>query len=335
MRFTPLFAAVAAASVVVTAAVRRENERSTLQLTSLYKFPSSLSGSNLVQAKDGSILVTTQGGPHVYRIDHSGGQLVATFPGHQNTFSIIELEDNVFYINAANYTHAPTWNGIQGSNTLYRLNLSDAAAGPATSQITSIPQARTLDGMAVQSKARGMILAGDTQTGVLYLIDTRRGTSCAVFQSELLNMTAASSAELDHVGINGVEIQSDSLFFTNTARHSFGRMMLSEDGLPKGPIELLLPNLPLPDDFAVDGRNVVLTELQHGLLVYRLGRPASEQQSLPLVAHLPGANAVEFGRADSHDYCTLYALYNKKIVNGTGSGLVKASLIGKGLRQGC
>lgn len=79
----------------------------------------------------------------------------------------------------------------------------------------------------------------------------------------------------------------------------------------------------------------MLSKLEHGLFQYRLDRLASEQQGLSLVADLLGANAVDFGRVDAGDYCTIFALYNRKIVNGTGSGLVKANLRGQVFRRGC
>lgn len=161
-----------------------------LKLTTLFEFSKPVSGSNLVQARDGSILATTQGSPDVWRIDGSEGQRIATFAGHQNTFGIVELGENIFYVNAANYTHAPDWKGVPGSNTVYRLNLDHNVTAPVVSSVVTISEALTCDGMAVLSQELGLILMADTQTGELFSVDTRQNTYSSIFQSELWTMTA-------------------------------------------------------------------------------------------------------------------------------------------------
>lgn len=70
-----------------------------LSYETIYKFPSAISGSNLAPRRNGKLLATTQGAAKVYEIGPSREQsasLLTTFPAHQNTFGIVEVEPDVF-----------------------------------------------------------------------------------------------------------------------------------------------------------------------------------------------------------------------------------------------
>ncbi|KAI9715532.1 MAG: hypothetical protein M1828_000784 [Chrysothrix sp. TS-e1954] len=305
-----------------------------LEYASLYEFPTPVSAANLIQRSNGKILVTTQGAPALYEIDPTGhdvARLVTTFSEHENTFGIAEVEPDVFYVTAGNYTHAPTWKGTQNSNSIYRVNVTSNVTH--ISKVVDLPEAYTLDGSTTINAETGLIMVGDTQSGILYLINVFHQTYKCVFYSQLLNQTASSPSELDHVGINGISYAQGYLYYTDTSRHTFGRIAMQDTGLPVGGLEDLL-SLPLPDDIEVDNDIAILTELQYGLIVVHLKKSRGGNVQKTPLTDLPGANAVKWGSAPGA-HCDLYALYNRKIINGTGSGLVRLDARGTDLRDGC
>ncbi|KAI9677982.1 MAG: hypothetical protein M1822_008090 [Bathelium mastoideum] len=301
----------------------------------LYELDPAVSGSNLLPLQNGNILITTQSAPTLLEIQtqrNHTARSITTFPNEANTFGVVEVEKDVYYVGTANYTLAPRWSGIQGSNKIFRVNMT--SGNPEVSMVVEISEGYTCDGLTVVNATSGLIVTGDTQSGTLYLIDVLANTYEPIYQSTQLNETAANPSELAHVGINGLKYYRGHLYFTVTSRGTFGRMPFSPaTGRVSGSIEIL-NSLPLPDDIEVYGDKVLLTELQVGIFTVSVGQTVRDGKT-SLVVDLPGANAVSWGMADAFNHCTLFALYNRKIINGSGSGLVAIDGQGTGLRGGC
>lgn len=226
-----------------------------------------ISDSNLAPRRNGNIIVTTQSAPDLFEIESHGnrtGWLLTTFANEANAFGVVELEQDVFYVGTANYTHAPTWSGVQGSNKIFRVNMTSRT--PVVSTVVEISEAYTCDGLTVLNATSGLIMTGDTQPGTLYLIDVTDSSYKPVYHNEQLNETALNASELSHVGLNGLKYYKGYLYFTVTSRGTFGRLPLSTStGRVSGNFEILY-NITLPDDIEVDSDVALLTELKSGVV---------------------------------------------------------------------
>ena len=142
-------------------------------------------------------------------------------------------------------------------------------------------------------------MSGDAQTGTLYRIDVYKRTASAVLQDAILQGTSnARAAALEHVGINGIKVYRSNLYFTNTAKGTFGKVPLnSTTGLPVGIPSVLANYTTLTDDlnFDLEG-NAFISEPLNGVLL-RPANTTSTNNQTRLLTKLYGANSNAFGRA--------------------------------------
>ena len=312
---------------------------------SIYNFTFPIGGENMVQRSNGKLIVTTTGAPNVYQIDPSQTgeaaiSLLHTFDGYESLYGIVQPESDVFYIMSANNSLPPTWLPPPSTNSLWRLDLTAAgnALSPDPSSIRiektmDVDDALTLDGLSVVNSKRGLLITGDAHTGKLYIIDVDNKICTNVFQSDDLDVTSNSDYILDHFGINGIKVFRSGVYYTNTAKHFFGRVPISlVTGKPNGKSEVLA-NIPYPDDFLIDsGRTALLTQLEHGVYKYNLGAGRKVNGDLTMLFPLLGANALLWGSGSTS--CTLYCLYNQGGYFDKASGLVKVDMEGSGFNGG-
>ncbi|KAL8745310.1 MAG: hypothetical protein Q9190_002544 [Brigantiaea leucoxantha] len=305
---------------------RVDNTNSTVQAVPFYTFPIGWQPENIRPRASGQLLVTINtGAPALYQVDPSRsqhGRILHQFGGYQSLFGIVEPVPNVFYIIASNFSDAPDYYGFQGSTSIFQVNLSGVAnpasrPGPKVTKVLDIPEAQLLDGLAVANADAGLLISGDAQTGTLYLIDVQRRTAKAVLQDELLKGTSDErAAALAHVGINGVKISGDTVYFTNTAKGTHGKVPIDRTtALPKGKPSVIADYTTYTDDLSFDRvGNQFISEPLFGVLL----RPAKNgDRETRLLTSLFGANANAFGRC-TEDRCILYSTFN-----GNPSGLAR------------
>ena len=99
-------------------------------------------------------------------------------------------------------------------------------------------------------------MAGDSRQGAVYRIDTETGISSIAFSNEAL---AAPANVTVPIGTNGLKIFHGSLYFTNTARNTYGRVPISDEGYQTEDVEVLAEldaSLGDWEDFILDGNGV-------------------------------------------------------------------------------
>ena len=291
-----------------------------LPATPFFYFPAGSSVENIRVRVSGQILVTLSTVPELYQIDPFGNQtggIVRSFGGYTSLFGIAELETDVFYIIASNFSGAPDNYGFQGTVSIFEVDLR-GIADPTTSEsavkiceIVDVPQAQLLDGFDVLNKSAGLLVTGDAQTGTLYLIDVHQRTATPVLQNELLEPTTnARAAGLAHIGINGLKVYKGHLYFTNTAKGTYAEVPLSlVTGKPEGSPSVIANYSTLTDDLSFDnGGNVFISEELVGV-VLRPANTTALNNHTRVFSPLVGANANSFGRT-AMDVCTLYSIFD-------------------------
>ncbi|KAL8956722.1 MAG: hypothetical protein Q9193_005831 [Seirophora villosa] len=306
------------------------DEARTLPASPFFLFPNNSQAENIRPRLNGQLLVTVNTVPDLWQIDptrNQSGRIVHSFKGYQSLFGIVESQTDVFYVTASNFTGPPDFYGYPGYTSIFKVDLQhdhdrhDAQPLVYVSKVVDIPAAQLLDGLAIVNRSAGLLMSGDAQTGVLYLINTRMRTATAVLQDALLNGTATSRASgLAHVGINGAKVYGSDLYFTNTAKGLYAKIPLNTStGMPRGrPSVIENYGSPL-DDLSFDHEgNQYISEPLNGIL-FRMSDNATARPQTRLFTSLYGANSNAFGRT-AFDKCILYSTFD-----GTPSGVARIS----------
>ena len=253
--------------------------------------------------------------------------LIHEFPGYLSSQGITETERDLFYIVMGNYTTAPVFSGQQGSYSLWELDLrrflapyKNADERVHAAKILDVPEAINLDAVVTVDREAGLLIADDTTTGILYLIDVKQRSYRQILQDPLFDRKSVSTAGLDSIGIDGLEIHDGSLYFTNFAGGFFGKVPLDlASGTPTGPPSVVYNASTILDGIAFDAAgNTYITQSLDGVLfldnAFQPPRPS-------LVANLPGCNSCLFGRKPRNKgflYLTFFDMAN----NSSGLAMI-------------
>ena len=314
--------------------------------TQFYQFEDGVQPENVKQRPGGQLLVTINSLPELFQIDpnvQQMGKSIWTFPGYTSLFGIVESQANgdgndIFYLIANNFTGAPDYYGIPGTNSIFRVNLQNipdptSAQGKSkikVDKIIDIPEAQLLDGLTNLKGGNDLLVAGDAQTGTLWLIDTMAAKATPLYQGPELQGTSDKRADsLAHIGVNGVKyndhLQDNQLYFTNTAKGTLNKIgvdpMTGKQTSPLVLVEDLHVNTYL-DDFSFDSAgNAYICEPLKGVRFRRASPGPVGENSVPLVATF-NANSNTFGRLPE-DQCILYTTFNGRPSGKDPPGLAK------------
>jgi sugar lactone lactonase YvrE len=97
-------------------------------------------------------------------------------------------------------------------------------------------------------------MIADSRLGAVFRVDTDTGISEIAFSDVALNAIANATVP---IGINGLKVFGGYVYFTNTARNTFGRVPISDAGENIGDIEIVATLNPTDagydwDDFVFD-----------------------------------------------------------------------------------
>lgn len=319
--FVACIALLSSASVNAVA-VSRVESRAAGDNHIVHQFPNETWIENLAVRQNGQILVTliAPPAPQLYQVDpfqtSAPAVLIDTVPGVTGLLGIAEIEQDVWYFLAGNFSVA-TFSTTPGTYSLWKIDLN--AAKPVSSKITDIPEGIQLNGLAVLNKDAGLIVISDTgagaEEGAVYTANVKTGTYSKTIDDP--TMKASSTVP----GIDGIKIRGGYLYFANPGQAIFCRVPInSADGTATGAVEVIAKNL-LGDDFSFDANgdayigqnfeNTIAKVTPDGVVSNFAGNLNSS-----LVA---GATSTAFGRT-ANDQTVLYVTTVGGIngpVNGT------------------
>jgi hypothetical protein len=157
--------------------------------------------------------------------------LVTALPGATAICGITAIDTDKFAIVG----------GVRGAyhydnETLYTVEFSNDAAHPIVHIVTQIPEANMLNGMASLPSHPHVVLIADSRIGALFRVDTITGVSKNVFTHSAL--AAPINASMP-IGINGLKIVGDHVYFTNSALNIFAKVPFSDDGQRFGRVQII------------------------------------------------------------------------------------------------
>ena len=306
-----------------------------LPIEVIYEFPPQTWVENLAVQSHGKILVTLLFTPDIYQIDpiQKTAILVHSFKGYNSLLGIAELQPNIFYIAAGNFSLIT--GGVPSSWAIFELDLSKGVTKPQVTKTADFPHAIFLNGITALNKAAGTLLVADSGAGVVYSLNVRSGKAAIVIDDP----TMKPLSETLPIGVNGLKIRDRNLYFTNLQQGLFARIPIKGDGIAAGPAVVLSRDVKGADDFALDpsgdafiaenGQNsLALLSPEGGNSTILAGAPLQDK------ALLAGPTAVAFGRT-RRDRESLYVTTSAGLasgVNATGLGgqLIRIALRGTG-----
>ncbi|GKT44600.1 uncharacterized protein ColSpa_04781 [Colletotrichum spaethianum] len=228
-------------------------------VTTLELVPGTQSLENIAVQRNGNILVTSVASSTLFGLSSRGEHPpipVAQVPVVTGLLGITELEKDIFYVIGSNLT------STENSNGVWRVDLRDFQVSwnstilqPASvSLVAQVPSALQLNGMTRLSRNDTKnLLISDSSRGTIIRLDVDTGE----YETVIKEPEMASLATGLGIGVNGIRIHNNDLYFVSLDQGIFARVPISlASGVTIGPVETLASNITFGDDFALsdDGK---------------------------------------------------------------------------------
>ena len=219
------------------------------------QFPNGSFLENLAVRNDGSIVVNFITSSDVYLIqpsaEHANPRLVHTFEGSTSVIGFAEVAPDSFVVTVTSLSGLGQ--SIPGSSSLWRIDFERPFSEKAkVTQVTKLPKIGFPNGLAKMNENK--VLLADSTNGVVDVVDVQAGTFDVALTDTLLARTSGP------LGVNGIRIRGDDLYFTNPAQNLFGRLPLDlKTGAARGPANTIFtgpPSTAAFDDFALSESGV-------------------------------------------------------------------------------
>jgi SMP-30/Gluconolactonase/LRE-like region len=223
----------------------------------IFQFPSKpfTSIENVALRPNGDLILTTTSAPTIYLLDPTqatpSAKLLYTFPDATSCLGITETSSDVFAVVVGNVS-LTTFGGVPGSFSIWSVNLGQSST-PIVKKIAAIPQAKILNGLTHLPDNTDIVLAADSEAGIVYSLNIVSGVSAVAIQN------SAFSPGAKGLGINGLHVDAanSNLYFTNSALGTFSHISINgNNGEATGAATVIATAAEGEnyDDFAIDSQ---------------------------------------------------------------------------------
>ena len=212
----------------------------------VYQFPNSTWVENIAVRPNGNLLVTLVNTPELWEIipsrsledPQSQARMIHHFSDAEMATGITELAPDVYAVIASNH--------------VWKVEMDNTDGEAVVTSINTIPMG-SLNGMAVLNQTAGLVAIADTHLGLVWRLDANSGNYSIMLKDE----TMAPNTDIGPLlGINGVKVLGDCVYYVNTPRRLYCRVRVNTiTGQAVGPYEVI-SNGVLADDFAISPRSV-------------------------------------------------------------------------------
>jgi hypothetical protein len=219
--------------------------------------PGTISLENIAIKQSGDILITSVSSNVLYKVSQNDSYppiAVASIPDASALLGIAELEKDVFYVIASQFsggTAAP------GSNSVWRIDLREPcvcgngtySTQGATSHVAQLANATLLNGMSrLSADDSAHLLLADSGAGVVVKLNVYTGSHEVVIRDPSMSPQPDGLG----VGVNGIHVIGNTLYYTSLDAGTFSAIPIcSRTGLPTGPAEIIVEGIVAGDDFAI------------------------------------------------------------------------------------
>lgn len=223
-------------------------------VTVVHTFPLGTWIENLAVRKNGLILATPASSPQLYQVDpedEAVADLVSTIPGHLSLSGITEVEPDVFYIGANNFSVSPP-SAQPNTSAVYRVDVANYAPGKPLDPklIAEFPDSILLNGFTTLDRGQKLILIADAGKGWVWRLNVETGEKTVVVSDRLMTITNPAK---EPIGVNGLKIHDGYLYWLNTNQEILAKIPITKDAVPTG-VASVVTNWTAPDDFLFVGK---------------------------------------------------------------------------------
>ncbi|KAJ7204291.1 hypothetical protein C8J57DRAFT_1485434 [Mycena rebaudengoi] len=250
-------------------------------------------------------------------------RVVKAIPHHYKVCgSIVEYRPDVYAITASKL-NATTARAEPGSVAIWSVDFSDSFARPVVTKMASLPPLNDSlhNGLAIIPGRPDLILSAESVAGSVWEINIHTGASRIVIQDA--SMAPGTDERAVVVGINGLHVYGNALYFTNSGRGTYSRLSLDVRGAhikAAGAVQQLVHVEGTPDDFAIDAKGRAWVSIHPaGLSLLQSVHGATEWVQTDLTGDpsiCKGPASAAFGRGDRVQQRMAYVI--------TGSGQIVA-----------
>lgn len=282
---------------------------------------------NLAVRYDGSIMVTSTRSSTVHLVSYTNSTppiAISTIPNLAGLLGIVELERDVFAVAASNVFETSNSSINNGIFKVDLRNFSLVGNGPAlsaapTSPVALLPEAGLLNGICRLSPSdESTILVADSGAGCVFKVDASTGDHAIAIQDPSM---AAVQGGLG-IGINGVHVYGQHLYYTNLDQRIFARIPISlTTGEAVGPAEMIAEDV-IGDDFLISrggDKAWIASNGQYKLIEVNIGARSSRIAANS--TDLEAITAVTYGRR-ADDKQSLYITGSRTVAANTTVGRV-------------
>ncbi|KAH6614994.1 hypothetical protein C7974DRAFT_436941 [Boeremia exigua] len=234
----------------------------------VYQWENGTWAENIAVRSNGDLLVTLMDRPELYSIkpDTSAAKLAANLDEQTNAIGLLgitEMAHDVFVIVAGNFSVARR-ESDPASFSVWEIDFNRGGKCEKVKEVERFPQASFLNGMVTLNRQKQTVLISDSVLGLVWRLNTRTGEYAVVLEDATMTAPEGSSPV---IGINGIRIFGDYLYYVNAQRQLYCRVKIDlSTGMALGPYEVITTEIS-GDDFAMaaDGTAYVTTNAENGL----------------------------------------------------------------------
>ena len=263
---------------------------------------------NIAARSNGQLLLNLITEPSTYYIDPTNSNATAqhlyTFPNATSLTGIAEYAPDVFAVVVGNYTIAK-YAGFPGSFAIWSLDVRSPGA-PVATKIAAIPEAHALNGMTAVKGSPGLLLIADSALGLVWSLNATSGIYQKAIQDPLLGPSGSFP-----LGINGLHVYKNTLYFTNSAQGFFGKVGITSAGSATGNLTMIAkPSTGNTyDDFALDRQgNAWITNHPNAVTEVTVGGGQISVAGGGNSTLFGQPTSAAFGRGSHVEECTLYVV---------------------------
>lgn len=108
------------------------------------------------------------------------------------------------------------------------------------------------DGVATLPSDPSVVLVADAAQGIIWRVNTATG-----HYDMAINDSSFKPTDIVPLGVNGIHILNNELYFTNLATNSVGKVAITSEGLAAGVVQVLTTKAIAADDFALSDDGIV------------------------------------------------------------------------------
>ncbi|KAG9185448.1 hypothetical protein G6011_07992 [Alternaria panax] len=204
-----------------------------VNVSTVYQFPNGTWLENISPMRNGSLLVTAFDPARVFIVHPQNSpttiSTIATFPNTTGALGITEYRKDIFAVIVAE--PAPDNPPTLQNSSLWKIDMSSKDQGVKVSMMAELPDLALPNGMATLDHS--LLLLADSYFGNIVALNVTTGKTEVVLEDPSLasNLSAPGSP----LGVNGIKVHEDYVYYSNTVQSLVGRVRIHPStGKPNG-----------------------------------------------------------------------------------------------------